>query len=166
MTTLKAYHGTYNQFDEFSNERINWFTKDIALANQYGEIILECEIGYNNAFYVGEANEYMDQCDGSDFDENDNVITYNGYFVPEKIRDIANELNIKIDTLINIYQKDGHDIYDDGAIKWMTEQTFAITSSIYFADLLKEKGYDCIIQEENGVPTYGILNNKNIKILN
>lgn len=166
MKSLKAYHGTYNDFDDFfENGRINWFTQDVSLANQYGPIILECEIAYNNAFYIDEVNDYLDQCDEDDFDENDNVKTYNGYFIPSEMKEVAKDLDVDIQVLIDIYEKGGHAIFEENEIIWLTEQLFTITSSFEFADLCEQKGYDCIIQKENGIVTYGILNNKNIKIL-
>lgn len=128
---------------------------------------MKCEITYTKPIYIGECNVYLDYVDDNDFDENDNVIVYKplNMFIPTQLKELADKLGVEIEELVGIYDNEGGSHSEEDGIDFLSDQLYTITSSMYFGDLCKDLGYDCIIQEEFDVPTYGILNPNNIKIL-
>jgi len=161
--TIIAYHGTNNKFDSFRGGRIDWFSQDLDLAHHYGDRIKKCEITFNNPIDVGEGDYYLDEIDEGDeyYDEKTNTL------VPSNLCDIANKLGVEVSELIDMYCGDVEycDAYGYDNVNLLLGQQYMITSEMAFGDLCRSKGYDCIIQGECDIATYGILNPNNIKIL-
>lgn len=163
-----AYHGTDNDFDDFEEGRINWFTTDEDYAKQYGQKILKRDIDTSDFIEIGEINQYLDYVDEDDYDKDGKLIVdYSNTFVPKCLKELADKIGVDVDELISIYNMEHLSEYEDEeGTTFLANSLYDITNSLYFYDLLKENNIKGIIASEGGVTTYGVVDKDAIGKLN
>ena len=163
-----VYHGTDNDFDDFEEGRINWFTTDENYAKQYGQKILKRDIDTSDFIDIGEINQYLDYVDDDDYDKDGKLIVdYSNTFVPKCLKELADKIDVDVDELISIYNMEHLSEYEDeDGITFLANSLYDITNSLYFYNLLKEKNIKGIIASEGGITTYGVVDKSVINKLN
>ena len=143
---LVCYHGTGSEFNTFDDNRTSWFTPNDYYARSFNSKHLHsCYLNITNPFYLGDIDDWFWTED--EYDEATDSCP-----VTTTVKNIANQLKVDIQTLIDIYE-----YYD------YTNNVYRLTNSVEFRQLVIEKGFDGLQAEETVDVTFGAFNSNQIK---
>ena len=138
------YHGTTDNIVEF-NHNINWFTTNLDYAKKFGPRIYSCTIATKNIYIINTTDskvfklmplfppfefspEFVKIIEDLHLDESE---------VREELKKLAEEYDYSTEYVLKLY-------------------TFV--RSDYFANKLKEAGFEAVLTKEFGNPTIGVVN--------
>lgn len=144
----KWYHGTSEKFDHFDRVT-NWFTNDENYARQFGNEVYSCTIEPKKVFDAGRTDSRV-------FD----LMPVQPYKFSQAFRNIIKDFDEKEvrDQLAKLAEENG---YEMNGYKM---PLFTFVRSKYFAEKLKELGYDAISANEYGHKCLGVLDPSIINI--
>lgn len=144
------YHGTTDTIMEF-NHTLNWFTTNIEYAKKFGNNIYECDLNTKKFYIINTTDSRIFKL----------IPLYPPFeFSPEFIK-IIKDLKLNEEEVKTELKKlaDEYDYSTEYVLKMYT-----FVRSDYFANKLKEVGFDGVLTKEFGNPTAGIVNPSVIKI--
>lgn len=151
---LVCYHGTRAHFNSFKQTGIfNWFTSDEDYSDYFGDNHYEVYVNIKNPLYLGDIDDLVETED--EIEDESQVVKYDGdkYYLTTTILDIARNLDVSIEELLDIYFDNSN--YNTNIYK--------ITKTKEFFSLVEEKGYDGVFAYESGTPTFGTMYANQVK---
>ena len=151
---LVCYHGTRAHFNSFKQTGIfNWFTSDEDYSDYFGDNHYEVYVNIKNPLYLGDIDDLVETED--EIEDESQIVKYDGdkYYLTTTILDIAKNLDVSIEELLDIYFDNSN--YNTNIYK--------ITKTKEFFSLVEEKGYDGVFAYESGTPTFGTMYANQVK---